>query len=88
MGQVVFLTVNHRGPLPLRDFTPPTKHESGETLGDLEPVYDLFPVTSELAWPKAVKQIMRRLGGTRPVEKVVIFTVNHRGTLTSRKLNR
>ena len=110
MKQVVFLTVNHRGPLPLRElhftdetgvwrdlgefwaclrpvsnnewispaggcdtdmyvtalrsrsfflrwitadpspwgnFTPPTKQECGETLRDLESVYDLFPITSE-----------------------------------------
>ena len=56
----------------------------GETLGDLEPVYDPFPMTSEFALPEAVTQkFFRRLGGTGPVEKVVIFTVNHRGTLTS-----
>ena len=63
--------------------------ECGETLGDLEPVYDLFPITSELALPEAVtRTCRRRLDGTGPVEKVVIFTVNHRGTLTSRELNR
>ena len=28
------------------------KHECGETLGDLEPVYDLFPITSGLALPE------------------------------------
>ena len=31
-------------------------HECGETLGDLEPVYDLFPITSEFALPEAVTQ--------------------------------
>ena len=71
------------------NFTPPTKHECGETLGDLEPVHDPFLITSELASPEAVKQTrIRRLGGTGPVEKVVTFTVNHRGTFTSRERNR
>ena len=32
------------------------KHECGETLGDLEPVYDLFPITGEFALPEAVTQ--------------------------------
>ena len=32
-------------PSPWGNFTPPTKRECGETLGDLEPVYDLFPIT-------------------------------------------
>ena len=41
--QVVFLTVNHRGPLPC-----------GETLGDLEPVYDLFLIMSEFTLSEAV----------------------------------
>ena len=62
--------------------------ECGETLGDLEPVYDLFPITSEFALSEAVTQTcVRHLRGTGPVEKVVIFTVNHRGTPTSRELN-
>ena len=71
------------------NFTPPTKHECGETLGDLEPVHDPFLITSELASPEAVKQTrMRRLGGTEPVEKVVIFTVKHSGTRASKERNR
>ena len=52
------------------------KYECGETLGDLEPVYDLFPITSEFALPEAVTQLqtcLKSLRGTRPVEKVVIF---------------
>ena len=32
------------------------KYECGETLGDLEPVYDLSPITSEFTLPKAVIQ--------------------------------
>ena len=31
-----------RTPSPRGNFTPPTKQECGETLGDLEPVYDLL----------------------------------------------
>ena len=30
------------------------KYEYGETLGDLEPVYDLFPITSEFTLAEAV----------------------------------
>ena len=41
MEQVVFLTVNHRGPLPLREIHSTEDTWCGETLGDLEPVYDL-----------------------------------------------
>ena len=35
--------------------TPPTEHNrySVETLGDLEPVYDLFPIMSEFTLPEA-----------------------------------
>ena len=33
-------------------YTPPMKYECGESLGDLEPVYDLFPITSEFALPE------------------------------------
>ena len=76
-------------PSPRGNFTPPTKHVYGETLGDLEPVYDLFPITSEFALSEAVTQTcVRHLRGAKPVEKVVIFTVNHRGTPTSREPNR
>ena len=76
-------------PSPWRNFTQPTKHECGENLGYLEPVYDLFPIMHEFALPEAVTQTrIRRLGGTGPVEKVVTFTVNHRGTFTSRERNR
>ena len=46
--QVVFLTVNHRGPLPLRELHSTGETECGETLGDLEPVYDLFTITTEI----------------------------------------
>ena len=57
--------MSHRGPLPLRDFSPPTKHECGETLGDLEPVYDLRLTTaSEFTLPEAVTS-NRQPGGVR-----------------------
>ena len=32
------------------------KYECGETLGDLKPVYNLFPITSELVLPEIVTQ--------------------------------
>ena len=68
-------------PSPWENFTPPMKHECGETLGNLKPVYDLFPITSEFALPEAVTQTcMRRPCRKGPIEKVVIFTVNHHGT--------
>ena len=63
--QAIFRTVSHRGPLPLRDFSPPTKHECGETLGDLEPVYDLRLTTaSEFTLPETVT-CNRQPGGVR-----------------------
>ena len=40
----------------------------GETLGDLEPVYDLFAITSEFSLPEAVTQ-------TSGVKRVVFLTV-------------
>ena len=69
-------------PSPWGNFTPPTKYECGETLGDLEPVYDLFSITSEFGLPAAVT-----LCETRPAKKVVILNVNHRRLLTLRKHN-
>ena len=52
----------------------------GETLGDLEPVYDLLSITSEFGLPEAVTQTCTwHLCGTRPTDKVVIPAVNHRG---------
>ena len=55
--QVVILTVNHRGPLPLREI-----HSTDETRvwrdpGDLEPVYDLFMVTCGLTLLEAVTNV-------------------------------
>ena len=56
MEHVVFLTVNHRGPLPSRELHPTDEQKCGETLGDLEPVYDPFPITEEFALPEVVTQ--------------------------------
>ena len=55
------------------------KHECGETLGDLEPVCDLFLITSEFNLLEAVTQPC----GVS-VEQVVFLTVDHRGPLTLR----
>ena len=54
MKWVIFLTVNHRGPLPLREL-----HSTDETIvwrdpGGSEPVYDLFTITSDFSLPEAV----------------------------------
>ena len=53
------------------------KQECGETLGDLEPVYDLFTITSEFTLPETVKQECCNIF----VKQVVFLTVNHRGPL-------
>ena len=64
--QVVFHTVNHCGPLPLKEL-----HSTGETIvwrdpGDLEPAYHLFTIVCEITLPQAVtcglppKSILRR----------------------------
>ena len=49
-----FHTVNHRGPLPLKEL-----HSTGETIvwrdpGDLEPVHHLFTIVCEITLPQAV----------------------------------
>ena len=81
--QVVFLTVNHRGPLPLRELhSTDEKNVCGETLGDLEPVYDLFTTTGEFTLPEAVTQTSGVF-----VKQVVFLTVNHRGPLPLRELH-
>ena len=80
--QVVVLTVNHRGPLPLRELHSTGEKQCGETLGDLEPVYDLFTMTNEITLPKAVPLISGVF-----VKQVVFLTVNHRGPLPLRELH-
>ena len=81
-----FLRCITADPSPWGNFTPPTKYECGETLGDLEPVYDPFLITSEFDLPETVTQTCTwHLCRKRPTEKVVILTVNHRGPLTPRE---
>ena len=70
-------------PSPWGNFTPPTKYECGETLGDLEPVYDLCPITGEFALPELWH---RHVCGIN-VKQVVFLTVNHRGPLPLRELH-
>ena len=53
--QVIFVIVNHRGPLPFREL-----HSTDETIvwrdpGGFEPVYYLFMITSEFTLPEAMK---------------------------------
>ena len=78
--QVVFLTVNHRGPLSLRE-----RHPTDETCvwrdprgswACLRPVFD-----NQWTWLAKAMTLCE----TRPAEKVAILTVNHRGPLTLRK---
>ena len=58
------------------------KHKCGETLGDIQPVYDLFPTANEFTLPEAVTQMCCVF-----VEQVVFLTVNHRGPLPLRELH-
>ena len=55
----------------------------------LQPGQDRFPTASKFALPGAVTQTRTgHLRGTRPVDKVMILTLTHRGALTSRELHR
>ena len=72
-------------PSPWGNFTPPTKHECGETLGDLEPVYDLFPITGE-NYSHCQKLWHRHVCGIT-AKQVVFLTVNHRGPFPWRELH-
>ena len=44
-------------PSPWGNFTPPTKHYCGETLGDLEPVYDLFTIMGEIIPSESLSRV-------------------------------
>ena len=74
--QVVFLTVNHRGPLPLRELHSTDEivvwRDPGGSWSCLRPVYE----TSEFTLPQAVTQTSGIF-----VKRVVFLTVNHRGPL-------
>ena len=43
-------------PSPWGNFTPPTK-QCGETLGDLEPVYDLFTIMGEIIPSESLSRV-------------------------------
>ena len=64
--------------------TPPL--ECGETLGDLEPVYNLFPITNEFALPETVTRTQTCICVIF-VKQVVFLTVYHRGLLPLRELH-
>ena len=59
ISRFVFLTLNHRGPLPSTELQSraPTKHWCGETLGDLEPVYDLFTIMGEIIPSESLSRV-------------------------------
>ena len=77
MKQVVDLTVNHRGPLPLRElYSTDETIDPGETLGNLEPVYDLFTFKSEFILPDAMTQTKGIF-----VKQVFFLTMNHPGLI-------
>ena len=79
--QVVFLTVDHRGPLPSRELHPTDETRVWRDPGDIEPVSDLFPITGEFILSNDVTQT----NGVA-VKQVVSLTVDHRGPLPSREL--
>ena len=64
-------------PSPWGKFTPPAKQQCGETLGDLEPVYDLLLITSEFTF----QRLWHRQACGVFAKRVVFLTVNHRGPL-------
>ena len=80
MKWVVFLTVNHRGPLPLMEL-----HSTDETIvwrdpGGSEPVYNLFTITSDFSLPQAVCDTdMQSLCGASHMEQFVFPTMDQRG---------
>ena len=80
--QVVFLTVNHRGPLPLRELHSTDEivvwRDPGGSWSCLRPVYE----TSEFTLPQAVTQTSGIF-----VKRVVFLTMNHRGPLLLRELH-
>ena len=83
MKQVVFLTVNHRGPLPLREL-----HSTDESIvwrdpGGFELVYDYerIHISRVCRWHRLIY-----VCGVF-VKQVVFLTVNHRGPLPLRELH-
>ena len=70
-----------RTPPPSGNFTHSTKQERGETVVELELVYQ-FTITSESTLPEVVTQIRSVF-----VEQVVFLTVNHRGPLPLKELH-
>ena len=68
-------------PSPWGNFTPPTKQECGETLGDLEPVYDLLTITNKFIIQEAVTQTSGLF-----LQPANFLTVNPRGPLPLREI--
>ena len=82
--QVVFLTVNHHGPLPFREL-----HSTDETIVWRDPGGSwacLRPVYS-YEWINSPSQRLRHRHSVVFVQQVVFLTVNHRGHLPLRELH-
>ena len=82
--QVVFLTVNHHGPLPLREL-----HSTDETIVWRDPGGSwvcLRPVYS-YEWINSPSQSLWHRHSVVFVQQVVFLTVNHRGPLPLRELH-
>ena len=73
-------------PSPWGNFTPPMTQKCGETLGDLEPVYDLFLITSVFTLSESVGDTDIHVCGIL-LKQVIFLTVNHRGPLPLRELH-
>ena len=80
-----FTTVNHRGPLPFREFQSTDETIMWRDPRGFEPVYDLF--TSKFTLPEAVTDLLC-LCGESHMEQFVCPIINQRGPLTVREIYR
>ena len=88
--QVIFLTVNHCGPPPPTPLEGTSLHRRNNSVerpwGDLEPVYNLCPITNELIHPTRgcdTDLICVVLFS----QQVIFLTVNHCRPIPLRKLH-
>ena len=82
--QVVFLTVYHRGPLPLREI-----HSTDETISMERPwgILGLFTTCFQTRVNSPCQRLWHRHDCDVFAELAVFLTVNHRGPLPLRELH-
>ena len=82
--QVVFLMVNHHGPLPLREL-----HSTDETIVWRDPggSWACLPPVYSYEWINSPSQRLWHRHSVVFVQQVVFLTVNHRGPLPLRELH-